>query len=101
MRQREIGQVQAWHYPPDRLSVIWEAYLYPPYRAPQIVGDQNMSALWGGVEQFMLGRFPATEQLVTPHHDPEFDDELYAAFLRQRGYTPVTSAAYGKRPQRA
>lgn len=66
MRHREIGQVQAWHYPTDRLSVIWEAYYYEPLRLPPLPDDRNMSTLWGGVESFMVQRFPTAEQLVTP-----------------------------------
>lgn len=100
MRHRDVGQVQAWHYPTDRLSVIWESFFYEPFRVPALADDHNMSALWDGVEAFMCERFPQTEQLVTPHRDPEFADDQYAAFLRGRGYDKVTQAAFGKAVRR-
>jgi len=96
MRHREIGQVQAWHYPADRLTVLWECFYERPYRAPHLVDDSNMASLWHGVESYFAAHFPATERLVTPHRDPEFVDAEYEAFLHGRGYRRSARAAFGK-----
>jgi hypothetical protein len=96
---QEVGRVETWYYPIDHLVVIWEAYFYFQFRASHPFDDPSTSALWDGVEQFMLSRFPDTAQIVAPFLDPgsEFIDSEYQAFLRSRGYHLVTGAAFGKK----
>lgn len=97
----EIGQAQAYAYP-DGTLVLWECFLYSPFYESRHANtsDPNLAALWHGFEQFLVSSFPQAMQIVTPHHDPEFDNAAYEAFLGSCGYRQVAKAAYGKPVQR-
>jgi hypothetical protein len=32
LQEREFGNAQAWYYPADKALVLWECYLFEPYR---------------------------------------------------------------------
>jgi hypothetical protein len=95
-REIEIGQMQAWHYPQDKIVEIWECFLTSRFRDNPLLRDENMKRLWIGVEHFLRELFPLANQIVTPWHDPEFDSNEYEHFLQTRGFIPVAKAAYGK-----
>jgi hypothetical protein len=96
MRHEEIGQAQAWHYPADRLTVLWECFAEQRYRrADDPRRDTIQRTLWAGFETWLARRFPQTRQLVTTWEDL-FDRSAWQAFLEERGYRRVAPAAYAK-----
>jgi hypothetical protein len=75
MRHEDVGQAQGWYYYEDRTIVLWEAYLLPPYRGPNVAEDPNSYAFWKGFERFLTDRFHSARWIVTPHNDPEYETE--------------------------
>jgi len=96
MRHKEVGHIQAWHYPKDRTLVLWECYFNRPFRDQPLLQDENMRNLWMSTERFLLDRFSGRCRLLTPFRDPEFPDDEYQQFLRELGFQSVAKAAYGK-----
>ena len=96
MRHEEIGQAQGWYYHEDRVLVLWEAYLFPRYRGPNVAEDPNSYALWEGFERFLVDRFPLAQQIVTTHDDPEYQTDQYQDFLQRMGYRRLNPAAFAK-----
>jgi hypothetical protein len=96
MRHKDVGHIQAWHYPSDRTIVMWECYFNRHFRDKPILEDENMRRLWTSTEQLLLDRFSGRPKLITPFRDPNFPDSEYQQFLRELGYQPVAKAAYGK-----
>jgi hypothetical protein len=61
--------------------------------------DQNLKALWGGFESFLLQQLPhPIERIVTPGWEPIYDERHadWSAFLTQQGYSPIGDRAFGK-----
>ena len=100
MREVDIGNVQARSYPGGTL-VLWECFLHGFVSDQPISVDQNMEALWHGVESFLAQQFPEAEWIVTAAHDPKFGMAEYQAFLRALSYERLTTAAYGKKLERS
>ena len=100
MREVEIGKVQAQSYP-DRTLVLWECLLHGFVSDQPISADQNMEALWHGVELFLAQQFPEAERIVTAAYDPRFGATEYQAFLRTLSYEQMTTAAYSKKIERS
>lgn len=69
VRRREIGQAQAWHYPRDRLLLLWECYLLDRYQSGDPGEDFAQQALWQGFERALIARCPETERVATTWED--------------------------------
>ena len=96
-REEQIGSGQAWYYHEDRILVVWECFLSSFVRIEPLSKDRNMRSLWTSVEQWLVGQFPDTKQIVTPWDDPAFATPAYQAFLRGLGYRKVRGhPAFGK-----
>lgn len=98
IRHVEIGQAQAWYYPPDRQLVLWECYLFDRWRVADPVHDPALAALWLGFEKQLLTRFPAAERVATPSWEDIYDRPAWQAFLASQGYTPAVPGAFVKKP---
>lgn len=97
IREKEVGNAQAWYYPQDKTIVLWECYLYSYVRDHPLLEDENMKQLWKGFEKWLVKQFPEASKIVTPFNDPiaQTIDE-YHQFLRSLDYEPVAKAAFGK-----
>jgi hypothetical protein len=96
IRHEDIGNAQAWYYPEDKVLVLWECFLLDQTRDFPLLKDPNMASLWTGFEQWLLKRYPDTEQIVTPHADPLWDTQEYQSFLRARGDTKGRPGTFSK-----
>ncbi len=96
MRHEDIGQAQAWHYPADQLTVLWECFAEGRYRRDDDPRrDATQQTLWTRFESWLTRRFPETRQLVTTWEDL-FDRSAWQAFLEERGFRRVAPAAFAK-----
>jgi hypothetical protein len=98
MRHVEIGQAQAWYYPPDQLLVLWECYLFDRWRVADPVHNPALAALWLGFERQLLTRFPEAERVATPSWEDIYERPAWQAFLANQGYTPAVHGAFVKKP---
>jgi len=98
MRQRDIGQSQAWYYPEERTLVLWECFLEHWYRQEDPRTDETLRVLWQGFEAFLLRQFPDAAFIATPSWEPIYEDDkdAWPEFLERMGYTPIGSMALGK-----
>jgi hypothetical protein len=96
MRHVEIGQAQAWHYPADRLLVLWEGYLFDRWRSADPMHNPALAAVWRGFEEHLLARFPDTERIATPSWEDIYERPAWQAFLSQHGYAPATPGVFVK-----
>ena len=99
-RRQELGKAQSWYYPAEGLLMIWECFFNGFFRDAPLLEDDNMAALWQGLERWLTERFPQAQRIATPFRDPLFKTEDYQAFLRRLGYVPVAKAAFGKALER-
>ncbi|MGH2370722.1 MAG: hypothetical protein ACRDI2_21300 [Chloroflexota bacterium] len=95
-RPRLIGKAQAWYYPADRTTVLWECFLEREYTAGSAPDDPNLHGLWDGFERFLLDRFPNAEQLVTPSWEPLYEPDQWRRFLATRGFAEVGPKAFAR-----
>jgi hypothetical protein len=95
MRHLEIGAAQAWHYPLDQLTVLWECFAYEPYQAEDPRRDELLDVLWTGCEALLQERFPETRQLVTTWEDT-YERDAWQAFLEAQGYERTAPAIFLK-----
>lgn len=93
--RREIGQIQAWHAPTNRMTMLWEVVLDHDLRDDPRE-DLLYRTLWRRSEQVIAKLFPATETMLTPAWEPAYDRNLYHSFLTSLGYTPVTAHTWRK-----
>ena len=99
MRQREVGQAQAWLYPQERTLVLWECFLEDWYRSEDPRTDENLKALWLGFESFLLRTLPQrVDRIATPSWEPLYnqDKQAWPEFLEALGYIRIGDRAYGK-----
>lgn len=98
MRQKEIGQAQAWFYPQEHILVLWECFLNDQYQAEDPRNDQLLHSLWKGFETFLLSHFPQVEQIVTPSGEPLYDHQkdAWPEFLQALGYQNLGKQAFSK-----
>lgn len=98
MRQREVGQAQAWFYPEARTLVLWECFLEHWYRGEDPRTDETLGTLWKGFEEFLLRQFPDARRIASPSWEPIYEDdrEAWPGFLEARGYERVDERAFGK-----
>jgi hypothetical protein len=96
MRSQEIGNAQAWYYPPDHLLILWECYLFEWCRQDTPAQDPTLSSLWAGFERVLLEHAPEVQRIVTPAWEPIYDTPLWQEFLRTQGYQPIDKHAFVK-----
>lgn len=87
--RHEFASLQAWYYPTEKTLMLWEVDLFGSYGGEEDqTKDFLLSSLWVMFERRLLDQFPDCERVLTPHHEPDYDRELFQAFLRERGYAP-------------
>ena len=97
MRHQDIGNAQGWGYPAERLIVLWEGYLFDPYRQVDPRADPSLATLWTGFERLFLDRFPEAERMVTPSWEPVYPEVAdWEGFLTARGYRRIDQQVFGK-----
>jgi hypothetical protein len=96
MRQREIGNAQAWYYPGDRLLVLWEMYLHDWCRRENPVTDPALATVWTGFERVLVERFPQTQRIVTPSWEDLYAKVDWQQFLAGQGYQPHGPRAFAR-----
>lgn len=98
MRQREVGQAQAWMYPQERTLVLWECLLEHWYRKEDPRTDETLKVAWLGFERFLLQHLPRVERIATPSWEPLYDEDKHAwpEFLDGMGYQRVGARSYSK-----
>jgi hypothetical protein len=96
MRQREIGQAQAWFYPADRLLILWECFLEDQFRHDDPLHDPALAAFWTGFEGVLLARFPQTRRIATPSWEDLYERPAWQLFLGGQGYEAFSPGAFVK-----
>ena len=94
--EREIGNAQAWHYPEDEVLILWECYLYEPYREGRPKEDRRLNLIWDGFEGFLVERFDPSF-IYTPSWEPIYSGAEWEEFLRGRGYERFDERSFRKR----
>jgi hypothetical protein len=95
MRQIPIGNAQAWHYPADRTTVLWECYLHDRYRQSEPTSDTTLKLVWLGLADWLVDGFrPA--RFVTPSREDLYEGASWQTFLRSLGYEPLGHRAFAK-----
>jgi hypothetical protein len=95
LQEREIGNAQAWYYPADKALVLWECYLFEPYRQKYPQKDQLLASVWQGFEKTLLKELPDTTRIYT-EYEPEYERSVYKTFLAKQGYRPIEKGAFVK-----
>lgn len=95
LRQREIGQAQAWYYPEDQILILWECFLEQSFRSGLPTEDPLHQAIWRAWEGSLVDHAPGVRRIVTTWEDL-YDREHWQQFLSSQGYQPVTPAAFAK-----
>ena len=91
-----MGNAQAWHYPEDEVLVLWECYLYEPYRRGRPGDDRRLNRLWDCFESFLMERFNPRD-IYTPSWEPIYSGAEWEEFLRGRGYERFDERSFRKR----
>jgi hypothetical protein len=102
MRQREVGQGQAWFYPEDHTLVLWECFLEDWYRKADPRTDDNLKTIWLGFEGFLLRTLlQQVDHIATPSWEPLYDEykQAWQEFLEELGYNRIGPRAFGKNVQ--
>lgn len=93
MRQRQVGNSQAWYYPAEKTIMLWECFLESSFRRHPLSDDPHMLKLWQSFEQWLSKQFPDATRIATTFNDPiAHTREEYQAFLRTLGYQPSSTA---------
>jgi hypothetical protein len=87
-----IGNAQAWHYLKDELLVLWECYLYEPYRSGPPEEDETHLEVWTAFEDWLMDRFDP-RLILSPAWEPVYETGQWQQFLRARGYDIRARAA--------
>jgi hypothetical protein len=95
LQEQEIGNAQAWYYPEDKALVLWECYLFEPYRKDDPLQDPLLDAVWQGFEETLLKELPDTDKIFTTY-EPIYERPVYKTFLATHGYRPIKKAAFVK-----
>jgi hypothetical protein len=86
--RHEIASLQAWYYPTEKTLMLWEVDLLGTYGQEQNpTQDFLLSSLWVSFERRLLEQFPDCKRILTPHHEPDYTQELFQAFLKERGFS--------------
>ena len=97
--RHDIANLQAWYYGNEKTLMLWEVDLFGSYgEGDDPAKDFLLSSLWQCFESRLLERFPDCERILTPHSEPDYETELFRAFLRERGYLagPEKSGVFEK-----
>jgi hypothetical protein len=97
--RHDIANLQAWYYGSEKTLMLWEVDMFGPYsEGDDPTKDFLLSSLWQCFETRLLKRFPECERILTPHSEPRYENELFRAFLRDRGYQagPEMSGVFEK-----
>jgi len=92
---REMGNAQAWNYPDDEALILWECYLYEPYRGGKPKDDERLNQLWDGFEGFLIEKFDPT-CIYTPSWEPIYEQKDWEEFLESRGYERFNERSFKK-----
>jgi hypothetical protein len=95
LQEREIGNAQAWYYPAEKALVLWECYLFEPYRTEFPHRDDLLATVWQGFEKMLLKELPDTDKIFTTY-EPIYDRPVYKTFLAKHGYRPIEKVAFVK-----
>jgi hypothetical protein len=95
LQEQEVGNAQAWYYPTDKALVLWECYLYEPYRKEDPRKDPLLATIWQGFEETLLKELPDTTRIYTTY-EPIYDRPVYQTFLAMQGYRPMKKVAFRK-----
>jgi hypothetical protein len=95
LQEQEIGNAQAWYYPTDKALVLWECYLYEPYRKEDPRKDPLLATIWQGFEETLLKELPDTTRIYTTY-EPIYDRPVYKTFLAMQGYRQIIKVAFRK-----
>lgn len=85
VQEHYIGNAQAWHYAKDDVLVLWECYLYEPYRSGPPEKDDAHVKIWTSFDDWLTERFDPG-LILSPAWEPVYEAELWQEFLRSRGY---------------
>ena len=96
MRQREIGQAQAWFYPADKLLILWECFLEDRFRQEDPLHDPALATIWTGFERTLLARFPGTQRIATPSWEDLYERPAWQQFLGDQGFLPFSPGCFVK-----
>jgi hypothetical protein len=95
LQEREIGNAQAWYYPRDKALVLWECYLFAPYRKDDPLQDPLLTTVWQGFEKTLLKELPDTATIYTTY-ETVYDRPVFKTFLAKQGYRPIETVAFVK-----
>jgi hypothetical protein len=95
LQEREIGNAQAWYYPADKALVLWECYLFEPFRQQDPRTDQLHATVWQGFEKALLEELPDTAKVYTTY-ETVYERPVFKTFLRKMQYRPVDKVAFVK-----
>lgn len=87
----DLGELLACYYPEPRGLTVWALQGVRGMREipdGPLWSDRNVTAIWRGVEAFLVRQFPATSQIVTLAEPYAGDDEnrAWQDFLTMHGY---------------
>ena len=95
LQEREIGNAQGWYYPEEKALVLWECYLFEPFRQEDPRKDHLLASIWYGFEKTLLKELPDTAKIYTTY-EPIYDRPVFKTFLRKMQYRPIEKVAFVK-----
>jgi hypothetical protein len=95
LQEREIGNAQAWYYPTDKALVLWECYLFEPYRQEDPREDSLLTTVLQGFEKALLKELLDITTIYTTY-EPIYERTMYKTFLAKHGFRPVKKVAFVK-----
>ena|SRR5918996_3098936 len=95
LQEQEIGNAQAWYYPVDKALVLWECYLFEPYRQEDPRKDALLATIWQGFEKALLKELPDTTKLYTTY-ETVYERPVFKTFLAKHGYRLIEKVAFVK-----
>jgi hypothetical protein len=95
--EHRLADGQAWHYPAEAATVLWEllpaGIWWRPDPDPR--EDFLLRRLWLAYERFLVDRFPAATRLLTTYEDT-YDRGDWQGFLTTLGYRQTAPAGFTK-----
>jgi hypothetical protein len=96
LKPLEIGNAQAWYYPAEKALVLWECYLFAPFRhVKDPREDATFQTAWTGFERFLLEHLHPVERIYTTF-EPIYERILFAKFLKKQGFRKQGNVAFVK-----
>jgi hypothetical protein len=95
LQERELGNAQAWYYPEEKALVLWECYLFEPFRKDNPLKDPLLAIVWAGFENALLKALPNITKIYTTY-EPIYDRLVYKTFLKKMQYRPLEKVAFVK-----